>query len=217
MDAVNQSFINLGLAQGLPPISVSNPIKDRLLPVAPVDEFRIRFFDERIIGKLTLEYAIALDCDLPLSEPPPPPPPLPDRPLEPFPPPPPGEPPNPDLPPVSDAYDGEDDGGLTYKPEEEPPGGDYPFGDECAVVRIEASVQLGEGGPFTPGFVDFFWGPIEDIFLGSDPTSGSGAEDDLVVICRGQANLEACSPTPVLRALVQNNVTDFAITSISQV
>jgi len=214
LDAVNQSFINLGLAQGLPPIEVSNPIKDRLLPVVPVDEFRIRFFDEKVVGQMTLEYALSLDCDLPLSVPPPPPPPLPDRPPEPFLPPPPGEPPNPGIPPISDAYDGDEDGGLTYKPEEGEPENPYPIGDECQVVEVVVSAQLGNGQPYD-NYTDFFWGPIDDIRLGVDPASGTGAEDDILVVSRGQSSFENCSPTPVIRSIVQNNVTDFVVVSVT--
>jgi hypothetical protein len=189
LDAVNQSFINLGLAQGLPPIQVFNPIKDRLLPIAPVDEFRIRFFDERIIGQLTLEYALSLDCDLPLSEPPPPPPPLPDRPPEPFPPPPPGEPPNPDLPPVSDAYDGEDDGGLTYRPDAEPPGGDieYPVGDGCApyelvLIFIDSDIPGEQTETYT------VYAPIDGVGW----TGGGEGQGDFIVTARGLNNFLDC-------------------------
>lgn len=204
LDATNQSFINLGLALALPPFQVNNPIADREVPFLSIDEFRIRLITEETVCRVRYEYLISRDCDLPFSVPPPPPPPPPPRPPEPFPPPPAGEPPNPDIPPPSDAYDGDDDDGLTYDPNPEPPEDEFPIGGECEIFRVTALVQTGVGGPFEE-FFDLFFGPIEDVFLESD---------DLNVICRGQASVEICQPGTVVRSLVSNNVTDFQLVSI---
>lgn len=137
LEAVLSSFVNLFIAlPRFPIIQRNNPIKDWQSYGWVPEEFRVKLLTEQTVIKLTFEYAKMQKCEVPESEEPEPPPPPP-------PPPPPKNPsgsPDNQLPPISDAYDGANDGGLTYKPEQ-PVNPEVPPTEECIAYRVTTNTQ----------------------------------------------------------------------------
>lgn len=143
---------------------------------------------------LKLQFALIQECSVDATLPAPSP--LPPPPAEPLPPDYPDD--GSDLPPISDAYDGFDDGGLTYKPEQDPQEPDYPQGEECQVMRVIVTVTItGSEEPQT--FEGFYYGPINDVFL---------ENDDVRVLCRGVAGITGgpCQPDESAESIVENQV-----------
>lgn len=219
LEAMLTSFVNLGL--WVRPGFVferNNPIKEWVNLAMPITEFRIKLLTEDTVFKFTYEYESQENCEVPDSSPPPPPP---------FPPPlkPPTFPPNTpnnQLPPISDAYDGENDGGLTYKPEEqEPP----PTGDDCAKysVLIRATYkQPGADDQINEGTFSV-WGPVGSVSIETDNTLFKTA---VLLFCKGFTD-SACGTYQKYETLVVagspkpgDNITgyyDAAIVSITPI
>lgn len=115
LEAMLTSFLNIGnyLQPGYV-VQRNNPIKDWTNFKSPIfDEIAVRFLDEFCTANITFDWESVDFCTVPFSEPPedgkdsvPPPPPEPEN----------SDAPNSALPPVSPAYDGNDDDGRTYNP-----------------------------------------------------------------------------------------------------
>ena len=190
LDSVHQSIINLGVSLNALPIQVNNPIADRVVPVTDVNEFRIRLLTVDTVARFTFEYYLSPSCSVGLSPPPPPPPDYPPPPPVPVLPPPPGEGLNPELPPISPAYDGGDDDGLTYSPEPpvEPPI-DFPVGENCQEVTVTASYTDGNGDRVT--FSQVHYGSVEGFEV--VPSPGGVGTFDLLITSRGNNPFAGCS------------------------
>jgi hypothetical protein len=115
LEAMLTSFLNIGnyLQPGYV-VQRNNPIKDWTNFKSPVfDEIAVRFLDEFCIANITFDWEAVDICSVPFSEPP-----EDGKDTIPFPPPEveDSDAPNSAFPPVSPAYDGNDDDGRTYNP-----------------------------------------------------------------------------------------------------
>ena len=151
LEAFLTTAVNFAIALNLPPIQRNNPIKDWRNLSLPIEEFRIRLLTEQTVFKFTYEWEAQENCEVPLSipasEPPPPPPPKPDE-VAPT-------TPNSGIPPISDAYDGIDDGGLTYNPDPDD-GGDVPPTEACILYSMTYRVTDADTGTVSTGTVPVY-------------------------------------------------------------
>jgi hypothetical protein len=133
LEAMLTSFINV--ANYLQPgfvIQRDNPIKTWVTSSADFDEIRVRFLDERTVGRIVLDYDLMDSCnvlgsDLPTPKKPVPPPNS-EVPV-------PADIPNNQIPPISPPYEGIDDNGLTYNPDGNLPPGDLQ-GEQCTPYGV---------------------------------------------------------------------------------
>ena len=194
LEAMLTSFINV--ANYLQPgfvIQRNNPIKDWSPSFADFDEIKVRFLDERTVGRLILDFEEIDTCDVLGAEPPPlKKPNLPKRPDIPFP----ADIPNTSIPPISPPYEGIDDNGETYNPDElppEPPEGTQP----CLLYRLEvefltrsfnSQTNIWEtSGLFQTG--GNYFGPIVRLV-----TDNSLPRPSIKVECRGDNPVQGCQP-----------------------
>lgn len=182
LEATLTSIVNLGASLGLPPIERVNPIEDWEVPTLPFDEVRVQLEEETAVCELNLVWDEMEECEAGGSPPPRKPPPT--RPT------PPKVPPNtPDneLPRISPPYEGEDDNGNTYRPEDED---DLPETGECVLylLVIDYVVELANPPAYTQEY--YLWGELTDLFFGLENDNWS-----LFITCRGQYPAP-CSPAP---------------------
>ncbi len=184
-DTHNQSIINLGVAQGLPPISVSNPLESFSVQSLQWEECVLTCFADTAI-RLQLwglpyqycsPYSVFVDDGLPSGDFPPAV--SPGTPL--------------DYEDLSPAYEGEDDGGLTVPypgDSNQPP---PPGSNECQVYTVHIRID----NPLTGGvFANIYptaYGPIGGVRLRIPGATGFTTQD-VDLQCRGLTNA-ACQPT----------------------
>jgi hypothetical protein len=212
LEAVLTSFLNIGnyLQPGYT-IQRNNPIKDWSNFRSPIfDEIRVRFLDDRVIGRLTFDWETVDTCTVPESELPPPPkdlpPSLPSPPTN-------ADTPNSALPNISSAYDGGDDGGLTYNPTPDGGGGGDGQG-ECIAYEVKFAfdrlVSENNGTPtlIVGGIlmVNLF-GPIGQLTSAVVGNMGS-----IKIISRGYT-FAACQSSPIQLSIweetIAPNITSF--------
>jgi hypothetical protein len=168
LEAFLTTAVNFAIALNLPPIQRNNPIKDWRNLSLPIEEFRVRLLTEQTVFKFTYEWEGQANCEVPLSEFPEPPPPPPDSPPTEVPP----TTPNSGIPPISDAYDGDEDGGLTYNPDPDGGGGD---GQGEACVPYDVTFEVIDGGLSDPVQVTIeLLGVIEGIDIAPDSIGSNG-------------------------------------------
>jgi hypothetical protein len=151
LEAFLTTAVNFAIALNLPPIQRNNPIKDWRNLSLPIEEFRIRLLTEQTVFKFTYEWESQDNCEVPLSEFPEPPPPPPDPPPTEVPP----TTPNSGIPPISDAYDGDEDGGLTYNPDPDD-GGGVPPTEACILYSMDYRVVDAVTGTVFEGTVPVY-------------------------------------------------------------
>jgi hypothetical protein len=116
------------------------------------------------------------------------------------------------IPAISDAYEGVDDGGRTYKPD---PSADLPKGEDCEIWKVTAIVRLQGEPPGSPGeeYSGRFYAPISFVGVGAAPLEGSPEPDNAIVTCRGNADFVSCGDQQNA-ALVLNNVIECRLVSL---
>lgn len=165
LEAVLTSFVNLGLSLGLPPIQRDNPIKSWENPTLPFDEVRLQLEAEISIAKLTLAWDVMETCSAgggpPATKPPPtrqPPPKFP------------ATAPDADMPPISPPYDGGDDNGNTYKPDD---GGFPPETEEGRKYKVTVQYFVVNANPQTSNVDHVVWGKLGNMRFGTSPVNGA--------------------------------------------
>lgn len=174
LDSIQKSIENLSIA--IPdtfPISRSNPIIDWVPYRTIPNEFSIRMQSENAIGRFTLDWEYLPSCSVDNTSVPPPPQ-LPPEEVQPL-------PPNETFTgQISPAYDGSDDNGRTYNPENEPPPG-FPTGEQCFQYAVTLTYTDINDTPIQETFN--VWGEIFDVFY--RPPQSSNSAGDIIILCRG--------------------------------
>ena len=181
LDAVLQSFVNLGIALGVTPISVSNPITDYATLSLEPQEFKFVCYSSAAI-RLRL-YGQEYDtCDEDYVR----------RDTGPeLPPPEPGSIPK-DVPvATSPPYSGEDDNGDTVPyPGDEPDDGDFPIGDTCSVVTVSGNLafETPDNQSFNYDFSVDVWGEITNAETVQNTDVNFPQDGGFLVTCRGRTS-----------------------------
>ena len=182
-DTHNQSIVNLGVAQGLPPISVNNPLESFSVQSLQWDETLLTCFADTALRLqlwgLPYQYCSPYDVfvDPGLPESPFPPSVSPGTPL--------------DYEDLSPAYEGENDGGLTipYPGDSNTP--PPPCSNVCQSYTVQVQINRPNGTVFTYTTVTA-WGAIGGLKLKNPGATGAQTQA-LQLFCQGLTNF-SCQP-----------------------
>jgi hypothetical protein len=204
LEAMLTSFINV--ANYLEPgyvVQRNNPIKDWTNFKSPIfDEIAIRMLDEFCIATITFDWESVDVCSVPFSEPPedgkdsiPPPPPT----TEDF------DAPNSAFPPVSPAYDGDDDDGRTYNPSPDVPDENDTLSCTAYAVIFEGNRRLTladgtvQNAAILPQTASLFG------VIGAIRTEVSGGVARIFIISQGYSFVE-CQPNQLELIVFEENI-----------